>query len=208
MYSLIYIERPKKADTQGTLNGPFCFSEKKEAIEKVFGYVSGRVLDSAEFFIESHPALEHLAEELEDCTEEEITLKVKIFLESITEESVMEDISDWYFEYANDELVEAYYSVNSFDAPVETSLCFTLRDETTGPEGDVLGSVSAKQSLGLSISVKGYSDCSSNDDHGTLVYVEKYDNKVQVRIYGDINSEEPSHNISLEGARNDLRVPE
>ena len=212
MFSLIYIEKSNSSDTQSALNGPFCFAEKKDAIKKVFEYAVERILSCcASFLAESDPALAGLAEKVEGCTEEEAYVKVQEYLDGISDEYIMEEITDWYFEYANDDLVEAYYSVNVLDvigSNPDESLSFTLRDETTGPEGDVSGSVSDKSSLGLCISVNGYSTCSSVDDEGCLVYIEKYDDKLQVRIYGDISKEEPTHNISLEGARNSLRLPD
>lgn len=94
---------------------------------------------------------------------------------------------------------------NNIDEPRDDVFEFNITDETQDSEGDITGTAKNQDSLGLSISLNGFSDCSSEDNLGCLVYIENYDNNLQVRIYGDINKDEPTHNISLEGARNELR---
>lgn len=59
---------------------------------------------------------------------------------------------------------------------------------------------------GLSVQMKGYSDSSSKDDTGIVAYLEHWDGSVNLRAYADINSEEPSHVISLDGAKNECRI--
>lgn len=65
---------------------------------------------------------------------------------------------------------------------------------------------------GISIRLNGYSDCSTNDDHGVPVYIEKYNGSVRLIVFADINREEPthviSHVISLDGAKNINRADE
>jgi len=52
---------------------------------------------------------------------------------------------------------------------------------------------------------KGYGDFCSNDGNGYPVMIEKLDGELRVIIWGDINKEDPTHIISLEGAKEDLR---
>jgi hypothetical protein len=92
------------------------------------------------------------------------------------------------------------------DHPEPKNLKFNLFDEEVGDE--IFGNIDSKENLGISIFFEGYGDCTSQDDSGTPVYIEKYDGKLQVRIYGDINSEDATHNISLEGARLNKRTPD
>ncbi len=94
----------------------------------------------------------------------------------------------------------------AFVESTNDSFEFTLFDEEIGDE--ITGTVDAKANLGIALSFKGYGDCTSADDSGTPVYIEKYDGRLVVRIYGNINSEDPTHNISLEDARLHLRSPE
>lgn len=204
MFSLIYIERPKRSDAQSALCGPFAFEEKTDALKKVFDYAKDRVLGCCpRFFAESISALGS-----DNLSDDEVYSAVKSYLDGVSDACDMENLANWWFDYANDEVVEAYYSISSLELSakeVKSSFDFILRDHES-EEGDVSGTVSTNPYLGLSVSVNGYSDCSSEDDDGCLVYVEKYEDELQVRIYGDINKEEPSHNISLEGARNSLRI--
>ena len=58
----------------------------------------------------------------------------------------------------------------------------------------------------MAIRVEGYGDSLSPDDCGTPILTEKYDGELRVVIWGDINQEDPTHIISLEGARVDKRV--
>lgn len=52
---------------------------------------------------------------------------------------------------------------------------------------------------------KGYGDYCSQDGHGVPVMIEKWNNKLMVVIWGDINQKDPTHTISLEGAKENRR---
>ncbi len=96
-------------------------------------------------------------------------------------------------------------SMDTETADIEpAALSFTLLDEAE--DDSINGTADAKSDLGLSVFLKGYGDCCSQDHCGTPIYIEKYDGEVFVRIYGDINAEEPTHNISLAGARLEKRL--
>jgi len=86
------------------------------------------------------------------------------------------------------------------------SFGFSLRDEVVDDE--IGGSVDARSNIGIALHFSGYGDCTSNDNSGQPVYIEKYEGRLLVRVYGNINSPNPTHSISLEGARLEKRVSE
>jgi hypothetical protein len=59
---------------------------------------------------------------------------------------------------------------------------------------------------GLSLQMKGYSDNATVDDKGIVAYLEHYEGSVILRAYADINREEPSDVIPLDGAKNECRI--
>jgi len=58
----------------------------------------------------------------------------------------------------------------------------------------------------LFIRPNGYGDSCSMDGRGCPVVIEIADGELRIVVWGDINSEEYTHIISLEGAREDRRV--
>lgn len=60
--------------------------------------------------------------------------------------------------------------------------------------------------LGICIGIQEHSDCCSDDGGGTPIFIEKYEGEVYLRVYGDINSEEPTESICLSGARISQRI--
>jgi hypothetical protein len=51
------------------------------------------------------------------------------------------------------------------------------------------------------IKPEGYGDFCSTKGEGTPVLIERFNGVLRVVIWGDINQEDPTHTISLEGAR-------
>lgn len=86
--------------------------------------------------------------------------------------------------------------VSKLDCPVP----FELKDKESTINGNLLF-----EADGIGVQLMGYSDCCSTDHNG-IVFLEYWDGSVNLRAYSDINSEEPTDNISLEGARNECRV--
>ena len=80
---------------------------------------------------------------------------------------------------------------------------FQLRDQGTAET--VTGYVDFKSEFGIDVHVKGYRTSCYEDDVGIPIFIEKYDGELLIRAYGDINSDEPTHNVSLEGARLEKR---
>jgi hypothetical protein len=57
----------------------------------------------------------------------------------------------------------------------------------------------------LCIQPEGYGDLCSKDGEGTPVLIELYEGELRVVVWDDINQEDHTHLISLEGAREDRR---
>lgn len=78
---------------------------------------------------------------------------------------------------------------------------FTLRDD----QGNALkGRVELTNVGGLNIRFEGYGDSATIEGSGSPLFIELYENKLQVVAWNDINDENPSHTIDLEGARESL----
>ena len=55
------------------------------------------------------------------------------------------------------------------------------------------------------IKAEGYGDYTSADGLGMPIVLEHYEGELRLLVWSDINQEEPTHIISLEGAREDKR---
>ena len=66
----------------------------------------------------------------------------------------------------------------------------------------------AVSSNGVSLYAEGYGNCTSAADHGTPVFLELYRGELRLVVWADINKEDPTHMISLGGAREDRRRPD
>ena len=58
---------------------------------------------------------------------------------------------------------------------------------------------------GISVCPQWYSDSCSKDGEGSPILIERQAGRMQVVVWDDINAEDASHNISLEGARESER---
>ena len=54
------------------------------------------------------------------------------------------------------------------------------------------------------IGFQGYSESTAEYGYGRPIHIEHYDGKLTLRVWGDINSEEPTHVIDLHGAQESL----
>ena len=61
---------------------------------------------------------------------------------------------------------------------------------------------------GVYVQPEGYGDMDADIGAGCPVVIEYKDGEPFVVIWGDINNEEPTHNISLAGAKESLRKEE
>lgn len=75
--------------------------------------------------------------------------------------------------------------------------------------GEVKGNTKACITLEndcILFNAKGYSDCVTANDQGYPFLIERYNKEIYIRLWNDINTEDPTDNISLRGARNDNRT--
>jgi len=79
-----------------------------------------------------------------------------------------------------------------------------LRDEIDETDSTLRVRVEAT-SNGIAIMPEGYGDMCSPDGRGMPVLIERFNGELRVVIWGDINQEDQTHIISLEGAREELR---
>ena len=71
-------------------------------------------------------------------------------------------------------------------------------DDVDNPEGNSLDIKILRGTYGLLLNVNGFTDRTSED--GEVVLIENRDGVPHIVIWGDINSEDPTHVISLAGA--------
>lgn len=57
----------------------------------------------------------------------------------------------------------------------------------------------------LAINIEGYGDAGSNNGEGFPIVLDLFDNKLRVVVWADINKEDPTHKIDLEGAKEIFR---
>ena len=78
-----------------------------------------------------------------------------------------------------------------------------LTDPVTGAQRKAVVNIG---SYGITVSVDGYGEHTMQDGHGEPIFIEFYDGKLWVRTWADINQEEPTHNIDMQGALETTRV--
>lgn len=61
---------------------------------------------------------------------------------------------------------------------------------------------------GFLIAAEGYGEKCSDVNYSHPVLIELYEGELRVVIWNDINKEDPTHIISLEGAKDDKRIEE
>ena len=95
------------------------------------------------------------------------------------------------------------------DATDSRAIGFELRDMCDGSLPAKKGIVEILPgNAGIFLRFDGYGDKCSQDGKGVPVIVEYNQGKVRVLIWNDINREDMTHAIDLEGAREDLRIEE
>jgi len=97
-------------------------------------------------------------------------------------------------------------NVKDDDAPDELDFC--LAEQGDGSQDEVTGTVIVDKSGMLNIRLDGFSDHSSEEDGGIPILLEYYEGSVIVRVYADINEDDPTDCVYLDGARNDKRIPD
>jgi hypothetical protein len=56
---------------------------------------------------------------------------------------------------------------------------------------------------GIEIAFDAYSTCDM--ESGPIIYIEQWEEKLMLHVWADIDSEDPTHSICLEGAREDTK---
>lgn len=81
-----------------------------------------------------------------------------------------------------------------------------LKDSETGKE--YLVTIQQGNPLFLNIGIEGHGDYVSEDGCGFPLTLEIFNGKLLLNVWADINKEDPTHIIDLEGAREDKRIPD
>lgn len=82
----------------------------------------------------------------------------------------------------------------------------TVLHDVHGSRNNIEANISISEVDGsLLLRAKGYSDCTSDDDEGVPLIIENVDGILTLRIFGDINQEDPTEIIQLSGAKNSNR---
>lgn len=87
--------------------------------------------------------------------------------------------------------------------PVEPSV--TLKDVSGGKRSILVGVRGEGDNAGLLIRPDGYGCCNCDDGTTGPVYLEVHEGRLRLIVWADINDEEPTHIIDLEGAREERR---
>ena len=84
----------------------------------------------------------------------------------------------------------------------KAEISVVLHDDVTGQDINVKLVV---QSTGIELIAEGHGDKTSEEGHGTPVWIEFRDGELKLHAWADINQEDPTHDISLAGARESCR---
>jgi hypothetical protein len=90
--------------------------------------------------------------------------------------------------------------------PVVMQTIALLLDSESNDEGTFTRATFHLDDHGIVIGFEGYSDHTSDDHSGSPIFIERCEGDIVLRVFGDINREEPTHTISLAKARIDNRT--
>lgn len=82
---------------------------------------------------------------------------------------------------------------------------FRLAD-LAGEDLEVNGYIEIHHEHSILLAFDGYGDHASQEGYGHPVCIEVYQGKLRILVWDDINQEDPTHIISLEGARESARI--
>jgi hypothetical protein len=83
--------------------------------------------------------------------------------------------------------------------------CSTILRDAQPDHGDRLPIRLVVSPNGVSLHAEGYGDRTSAAGHGTPVFIELYRGELRVILWTDINEEDPTHVIPLDGAKEGRR---
>ena len=81
-----------------------------------------------------------------------------------------------------------------------------LSEVETGEKTTFVPTIEYTSAGQLAIKVKGLGDQYSADGEGVPILLEVFEGRVLLRVWSDINKEDPTHVIDLSGAREDARL--
>ena len=117
LFTLIYCEHPLDERAEDTINGPYIFTEYGDAIDCVSKYVYCRLPYCCfDEFIENVSSLNinpALCRKLRKSDQKNIS--------NLLEKASLDDkekIIDWFFGFANDDTVEAFYAISELGLPI------------------------------------------------------------------------------------------
>jgi hypothetical protein len=129
------------------------------------------------------------------------------------ESGPMVGIDGSYLEQDVGEVLSPYDNNEVLDIPDNETGCdtnsnamdFVLLEQADIDEKKFLNCHVEERQGQMWIHPEGFGDCCSEDGHGKPIGIEIWDGEVRVLIWGDINSEDLTHTISLNGASEELR---
>lgn len=81
-------------------------------------------------------------------------------------------------------------------------------DDSFPPTRDEVVVSGEKDGLGVMLAIKGYGDHCSADGDGHPILLERFQGRLRLVVWADINQEDHTHIIDLEDAREDKRLAE
>ena len=88
--------------------------------------------------------------------------------------------------------------------PAMNQIEVTLRDDSEEQIRTVRIRIDCRNT-GINICPVGYGDASSEPGFGAPIFLELHQGELRLVVWSDINSEEPTHVISLDGAKEEFR---
>jgi len=82
---------------------------------------------------------------------------------------------------------------------------FEIKD--VAQEGSIKGEIKIG-AHGIYIKLDGHGEKNMPPGYGEPVMIEFYDDQARVIIWSDINDEEPTHHVRLDGAKEEKRLPD
>ena len=86
------------------------------------------------------------------------------------------------------------------------SISFKLVDQANPKAQPATGKIKVDAN-GIYIAIDGYGECAAEDGAGTPIGLELYAGHVRVLVWADINSDDASHIINMDEARESQRKP-
>lgn len=81
---------------------------------------------------------------------------------------------------------------------------FKLKDASPNADKVVKGKI-VQTSGGIEIFAEGYGSCNMENGYGAPIFLEIWEGKLRLHVFADINREDSTHTIDLEGALESAR---